>query len=375
VVVVLLPPTPGAGWAVYLGSYAFRGFAMVLAGSAMNGWIVDANIRERIGVVQSVRAIGTMLGLLTVVQGGAQLITFWGFLPPFGIMLAVCVSPFIVLPLMLTGRIREEKEVVVEQKEEPFDWQALRVFTQPMGAAIIFLTVTGTVGNITGNALINAFLQIQKGLTFLEIGHLGTVSLVVNLPGSFLAGYALDNWDVRWFMFWMNFVTALTTLMVMWTPAPTDADPDAPFVYNALLNLVGSFTGQAAQTLIAGVALRVAPPSLGASFLAVIGAVTALVGILGNLMAGQVIANLRDQPLTNFQVSFLVGACVIASGCLVIPFLGAAAQPPPKKVAPLLEGEVKPAKAGGVSSPNPLAAVELGSSRGVKEWNGPRVPL
>ena len=217
-----------------------------------------------------------------------------------------------MLPLTLTGRLKEEKETVVAKKSEPFDWESLRLFTQPKGIAIIALTVTGAVGNITGNFLINLFLVNQKGLNIIDIGHLGTVSLVVNLPGSFLAAYALDNWDVRWFMFWMNITTAVTTFALLWTPK------NFAFGFNALLNVVGSFTGQAAQTLIAGVALRIAPPKIGASFLAVIGSVTSAVGLMGNAVSGFVIANIvaDNQQLNRYQTSFIVGGVIIASGCL-----------------------------------------------------------
>jgi MFS family permease len=219
------------------------------------------------------------------------------------------------------------------------------------------------VGNITGNFLINLFLVNQKGLSIIDIGNLGTVSLIVNLPGSFLAAYALDRWDVRWLIFWMNITTAMTTAAVVWTPFCN------AFEYNVALNLVGSLTGQAAQTLIAGVALRIAPPKMGASFLSVIATVQCTVGVAAQFLGG-FIATIVNDPLSRYQISFVAGAVIIAFGCLFVPWLGDSARPPKEEPAagasapPAIElGPAGGGSSGGgggsvkaVSSPNPLAA-------------------
>ena len=408
IIIAIYPPTLGTGWIIYLAMYVFRGFSMTLAASAHAGYIVDAQIRDRIGFLQSVRAAGSeflvtslfprpfppphfckpaltlfcplpaaMFGLATVVQGGAQIVTLHGFMPAFGLLLASAVSPFgaffppplcvaglflhsctpphthtrarsVVLPLTLLGLLKEEKETVVVKKAEPFDWNSLRLIIEPKGMAIVFLTITGAVGNVMGNFLINLYLVNQRGLDLVDIGHLGTVSLVVNFPGSLLAAYALDNWDVRGIMFWMNAITALTTLALLWIP------DNFAFGYNALLNLIGSMTGQAAQTLIAGVALRIAPPKVGASFLAIIGTLLSGMGILANYISGFVVANIiqSHQQLNRYQTSFIIGGIVIGAGCLVIPLLGTAAMPP------CMQEEEKEEAA--AAKPNPLAVAEGG---------------
>jgi len=88
--------------------------------------------------------------------------------------------------------------------------------------------------------------------------------------------------------------------------------------YNVGLNLIGSFTGQCAQTAIAGVALRLAPVKLGASFMAIIGGITSVMGILGNVLGGQ-LATVNN----NYIISFIAGAIILFAGCLAVPFLGA----------------------------------------------------
>lgn len=149
VLISFFPPFAGsAGWPIYLASMAIRGFALSLAGSAMNGWIVDAQVRSRIGVIQAVRAIGTMLGLALVVNGGGQLLQAFnegqtgvgGFIPQYTLYLACAVSPFVLVPLMLCRLVKEEKEVVIVQKKEPFDWKALSILATGPGIAVIVLT-------------------------------------------------------------------------------------------------------------------------------------------------------------------------------------------------------------------------------------------
>ena len=62
-IISFYPPTQGPGWAIYLAMYLVRGFSFTLASSAMGGFIVDANIRERIGFIQGIRAIGSAFGV------------------------------------------------------------------------------------------------------------------------------------------------------------------------------------------------------------------------------------------------------------------------------------------------------------------------
>ena len=147
-------------------------------------------------------------------------------------------------------------------------------------------------------------------------------------------------------MFWMNIITAATTLAVVWTP------PGQAFFYNAMLNLVGSMTGQAAQTLIAGVALKIAPRSMGASFLAVISTMVGFMNLLA-LEVSRVIATTEN----SFNLSFITGAAIIASGCLAIPFLGKAALPTGGEEEEMLEAAaagVHKASTDAVRAANPL---------------------
>ena len=376
------PATEG-GWAIYVSMYLIRGFAMSMAGSALSGWIIDANVRDRIGMIQVAGAVGRMIGLAAVITPAGNFTNEFGFLPNFVLLCGAICSPFLVIPLTLTRAIVEEKDpkaadeaaAAKAAKAEPSagffadivravkrEMGALSLFGTPAGIAIIVLTVTGAVGNITGNFLINLFLVNQKGLTIVDISHLGTVSLVVNFPGSVFAAYALDNWDCRWSIFWMNAITAGTTVALIWTPR------NAAFWYNVGLNVIGSCTGQAAQTLISGVALRAAPPKLGASFMAVIGTVTALVGIVGNQLGGH-ISTLDD----SFTLSFITGTCVILSGCIVVPFLGDTAKVPKPAAAEEAEAAAK-AKAGALPgaaegatvATNPLALTLKGDVTGAE---------
>ena len=109
-------------------------------------------------------------------------------------------------------------------------------------------------------------------------------------------------------------------------PAHGSPPPPSPLArrYNVALNVVGSFSGQAAQTLIAGVALRVAPLKLGASFIAIIGTITSLFTV-GGLEVARAFAALPD----TFTLCFWVGGGLFVAGCVAAYFLGDAARPPP----------------------------------------------
>ena len=227
-------PTPNSGaWINYIMMTLVRGLALNLAGAAFGGWIVDNDVRPRIGHVQLSRAVGTMLGLAVVIQAGPRMIedNFGtcrprtaaqvtagvprettcppGFLPYYALLVAVAVAPFIVLPLTLYRCVREVKKESAEKGAAvaPYrgqcvrlyafaqcligkDLSALGVLGTRRGIAIMVLTATGAVGNVAGNFLINIFLQNIKGLTQGDVANLGTVSFIVNLPGSILAAYA-----------------------------------------------------------------------------------------------------------------------------------------------------------------------------------------
>ena len=359
VAVGLVSPFPGPGWGLYLTAALLRSLAVISATCAVDGLIVDAKLPENQGLVQQVRATGTLVGLLLTNLGGGALADAYG-LPALAFFLAATAAPLLTAPLIFSRAVVEERPAgAAGATKEPVDWAgALRALRAPTTAAVMGLAVLTFGGQTIGNFALTQFLVDRKGLSLLEIGYLGTIFAVCAWPGSLLAGWALDRYDVRATTAAAQAINALLTGAVLWTPLV------GAFAFNAGLNVVGGFATGYVASVTLGIALRAAPSKLGASFMAVIQGAMNAAGLLGNVAVGQ-IATLENKYL----VAFVAGAAVLGAGALCVPFLGEAARPPHR---------VADAKGGGGQARAPANLIvvplcwglqaEIGDYCGVMHW-------
>ena len=317
----LYPPYPGSGFSLYLGMALGRSLAMVMAQCALDGLVVDAGVPHLQGVIQQVRATGTMVGVLVTNLGGAAIAEAWG-LPALCLAYAILTAPLLPLPLALARGAVEERASGGASRAEKFDCSAFSALRHPHALAVLFLAVATFLGQTIANFPLTVFLVSEKRLTLLDIGALGTISAVTSWPGSLLAGWLLDRQDVRAPIAACQALNAALTLAVLWTP------PSAAFAFNAALNAASGLATGLVFSCTLGIALRTAPPPIAASYMAIIQGACNLAGVLGNLAVAQ-IATLPVQGAGGrYAVAFSLGAALILASAGAVAFLGQAALPP-----------------------------------------------
>jgi PAT family beta-lactamase induction signal transducer AmpG len=213
----LYPPYPGSGFSLYLGMALGRSLVMVMAQCALDGLVVDAGVPHLQGVIQQVRATGTMVGVLVTNLGGAAIAEAWG-LPALCLAYAILTAPLLPLPMALARGAVEERASGGASRAEKFDCSAFSALRHPHALAVLFLAVATFLGQTIANFPLTVFLVSEKRLTLLDIGALGTISAVTSWPGSLLAGWLLDRQDVRAPIAACQALNAALTLAVLWTP-------------------------------------------------------------------------------------------------------------------------------------------------------------
>jgi len=374
-----VPPTPGAGWSAYLAAAFVRSAGIVAATCAMDGLLVDAAIGGvgaveggSMGRVQAARATGQALGLLLVNLGGGALADAQG-LAALAFLLAALTLPWAAAPLALGGCAVEERAPASARATEEAGSKlraarlacagSLRALASAPAAAALALSVLTFAGSTVGNFPLVLFLVGRKRLTLLDNGALNTIFAVCAWPGSLLAAYLLDRVDMRTPTAGAQLLTAALTAAVLYTPSAQ------AFAYNAALNVAGGLATGFVTTATNAFVLRLAPPGMAATFVALILGASNAGGMLGNVLVGQ-IAMRGDY----FEIAFWAGAGILAAGVAVVPFVGAAAAPPARGAqggvvavagagagggeaqGPAAAGAAAAVGAAEVAVPNPLAA-------------------
>jgi len=298
-VIVWVLPKPGTGWGVYLFSSFIRGVGMATASVAVEGLAVDANIPERMGLIQNSMAAGRLVGLLWANLLGSHIAEKYGF-SALCIFSAVTVFPLVALPMALGGWVVEER--LVGRVDAKFEFSAFRALASRDTLALLLFAVSNNVGSTIASFVGTPFLTEERGFSLSNVGALGIVSAVFMFPGAALAGWVMDNADLRWPMVLATVVNATTNVLNIWTPR---SFPDA-MGFQTFLGVAGGLAQGMIYVTIVGLAMRSAPQGVSASYVSIVLGISNASGILGNLWAGEISGS--------FTNCFITGGAVAVAG-------------------------------------------------------------
>lgn len=306
IVIALVTPKPGTGWAVYLTASFFRGVGMATVSVAVEGLACDANIPERMGLVQNVMAFGRLIGLFTANLLGGWLADKYG-LTVLCIYLAVCVFPLVALPLVMLGKVVEEREA--GRKDSPtFEWRAFSVLLTRDTLGLLLFALANNVSIAIGGTIGTIFLTEERGLSLEAIGQLGTIVGVFTFPGALITGIIMDRFDLRWPIALGTLINCVTSLVNIWTPR---GKGDA-FGFQVAMGIVGGVGQGMIYVVTVGLAMRSAPRGISASYVSIILGISNASGIIGGLWGAEII--------NNSTTCFVTAAIVAAAGLLSLLF-------------------------------------------------------
>jgi MFS family permease len=299
IAVALVTPRPGMGWDIYFAASFFRGVGMATVSVAVEGLACDANVPERMGLIQTVMAGGRLIGLFTANLLGGWVADRYG-LQTLCVYLAVCVFPLVALPMALVGGVVEERED--GKKETAFEWTAFRSLLSRDTLGLLLFALTNNISSEIAGAVSTFFLNEERGLSIEAIGQLGTITGVCTFAGAYLTGWFMDNKDLRWMIATGTILNSLTCLVNIWTPQGSGP----AFGYQVVLGIISGISGGQIYVVLVGLAMRSAPRGIAASYVSIILGISNASGIIGGLWGAQIVSN--------STTCFVTGAIVAGVG-------------------------------------------------------------
>lgn len=305
----------GSNFPLYIFVAILRNTGTCLSDVATDGFAVDCNMEEQSGMINSVMTVGRMIGLAIGSQVAGAVAERYGFNAMITV-LSIMIGCLVWIPLLL----KEERVVGTHS----FEWSAFKHFGRREVLLFLAAACASNGGLAVANFPLAKWQRERFGFGLEEVGTAALVSSVGMLIGSLGNGPLFDRVNKRAAMLLAGALSSATLLSYL-------------LAFNAGSVMACRFFAGASEGALwivqAGLTMRLAPKSAGASFFGLAIMAMNLSIMLGTTVAGWLAENY------GLEACFLVGGIVSFTQLLPLPWLGSIDKKKPAQSAGEGEGE------------------------------------
>lgn len=288
----------GSNFPLYIFIAILRNTGTCLSDVATDGFAVDCNMEEQSGMINSVMTVGRMIGLAIGSQVAGAVAERYGFNAMITV-LAVMIACLTWIPLLL----KEERV----KGTHSFEWSAFKHFGKREVLLFLAAACASNGGLAVANFPLAKWQRERFGFGLEEVGTAALVSSVGMLIGSLGNGPLFDRVNKRAAMLLAGALSSATLLSYL-------------LAFNAGSVMACRFFAGASEGALwivqAGMTMRLAPKTAGASFFGLAIMAMNLAIMLGTTIAGWL------AETYGLESCFVVGGAISFLQLLPLPWLG-----------------------------------------------------